>query len=292
MLNKKILLTGLSIVLLTANLSFARTGTAQKTFNVNGIKFTLLPKNSKIYKEAENLQVFKKFHTQVSKMMKISNELYYIQVTRNGRSFDFYWDKDKNALFNTKVFLTKEGKIIKPPVIIDKKLLKDSIAFTTGKAIKGEIYLFTDPQCPYCKRAEKRLGKKLRSEYKIHVILFPLSFHDRALPLVQWILRGKTPEERAKRMEIAMKDNANPMIGKDLEFKHWNDKEYHKELENYREIIYGYKKDYKPYFKSEKELKEFQTYLSNVKKLVGQAEVRGTPTFLNKNLEPVNPYRL
>jgi len=290
MFGKKVLLTGISLALLTS-MSFAKE-IKQKTFNVNGIKFTLLSKNSNIFKEASNLPVFKKFHTKVLKIMKLNNGLYYIQVGRNGYVFDFYWDKNKNALFNTKILLTKEGKIIRPPVIVDKKLLKESIAFTMGKPIKGELYFFTDPQCPFCKRAEKILGKKLSTVYETHVILFPLSFHDRALPLVQWILRGKTNKEREKRMEIAMKDNTDPQIGKDLGFKHWDDSKYHQELETYREIVYGYKKGYKPYFKSEKELKQFREYLKHVRELGQQIEIRGTPTFLNKNLQPIDPYRL
>jgi len=51
------------------------------------------------------------------------------------------------------------------------------VAFTYGT--KGKVvYLFTDPECPFCQRLEPTL-KKLADEGKIQVkvILFPLPFH-------------------------------------------------------------------------------------------------------------------
>ena len=54
------------------------------------------------------------------------------------------------------------------------------VAFTYGK--KGKVvYLFTDPECPFCQRLEPTL-KKLADEGKIQVkvILFPLPFHPHA----------------------------------------------------------------------------------------------------------------
>ena len=54
------------------------------------------------------------------------------------------------------------------------------VAFTYGKSGKV-IYLFTDPECPFCQRLEPTL-KKLADEGKIQVkvILFPLPFHAHA----------------------------------------------------------------------------------------------------------------
>jgi thiol:disulfide interchange protein DsbC len=285
---KKFLTFGLSVAVLTL-LAFAKT--EKKVYDVKGLKFSVVSKDSSVFKKAQNAPLFKKFNSKVTKVMKVNNGLYYLKVERAGRYFDFFWDKDKNAFFNTSVFLTYDGKVIKVPIIIDADLVKKVVAFTYGKGTK-ELYLVTDPQCPFCKRLEFNKGEKLAEHYKIHTVLFPLSFHDRALPLVQWILKAKTDKERRERMLKAMKDDANPEVGKALGFKHWNDKEYHKELEKYREIVYGMSNDYKPYFKSEKELKKFREYLNNVKKFVNQAQVRGTPTVMNKNFQQVNPYSL
>ena len=60
------------------------------------------------------------------------------------------------------------------------KALDKYVAFTYGK--KGKVvYLFTDPECPFCQRLEPTL-KKLADEGKIQVkvILFPLPFHPHA----------------------------------------------------------------------------------------------------------------
>ena len=54
------------------------------------------------------------------------------------------------------------------------------VAFTYGN--KGKVvYLFTDPECPFCQRLEPTL-KKLADEGKIQVkvILYPLPFHPHA----------------------------------------------------------------------------------------------------------------
>ncbi len=58
--------------------------------------------------------------------------------------------------------------------------LKKYVVFTYGK--KGKVvYLFTDPECPFCQRLEPTL-KKLADEglIQIKVILFPLPFHPHA----------------------------------------------------------------------------------------------------------------
>ncbi|HID79325.1 MAG TPA: DsbC family protein [Aquifex aeolicus] len=58
--------------------------------------------------------------------------------------------------------------------------LEKYVAFTYGKSGKV-VYLFTDPECPFCQRLEPTL-KKLADEGKIRVkvILFPLPFHTHA----------------------------------------------------------------------------------------------------------------
>ncbi len=58
--------------------------------------------------------------------------------------------------------------------------LEKYVAFTYGN--KGKVvYLFTDPECPFCQRLEPTL-KKLADEGKIQVkvILYPLPFHPHA----------------------------------------------------------------------------------------------------------------
>ncbi len=94
----------------------------------------------------------------------------------------------------------KEGQLLKFP--IDSKTIKDGVSFSYGNG-KKEIYLVTDPECPYCKRFEKNAQGKLK-DYTVHVILFPLSFHKKSPAMVEWIMKGKDDKERASRFEKLM----------------------------------------------------------------------------------------
>lgn len=59
----------------------------------------------------------------------------------------------------------------------DIKYLKSLVAFSIGKA-DLELFVVTDPQCPYCKEGEKILKKMAdNNELTTHFILFPLDFH-------------------------------------------------------------------------------------------------------------------
>jgi thiol:disulfide interchange protein DsbC len=57
------------------------------------------------------------------------------------------------------------------------KELDKLVAFTMGK--KGPVvYLVTDPQCPYCKKAEEVLFPMAENgDITLKVLLFPLPFH-------------------------------------------------------------------------------------------------------------------
>ena len=74
----------------------------------------------------------------------------------------------------------KEGRAITFPK--DAQTIKEGVAFSYGTGSK-EIYIITDPECPYCVRLEKAIHGKL-SDYTVHVILFPLSFHKKAPAMV------------------------------------------------------------------------------------------------------------
>jgi thiol:disulfide interchange protein DsbC len=55
---------------------------------------------------------------------------------------------------------------------IDYSKFKKEAAFTIGNG-KTDLYLFTEAECPYCTQFEDNL-KNLKSEYKLHVFMFPL----------------------------------------------------------------------------------------------------------------------
>jgi thiol:disulfide interchange protein DsbC len=98
---------------------------------------------------------------------------YIFLGARNGLTFIYDLKKDKNL---TAEVLEEINKLSSK----DVKNLDKYVAFTYGN--KGKvIYLFTDPECPFCQKLEPTL-KKLADEGKIQikVILYPLPFHAHA----------------------------------------------------------------------------------------------------------------
>lgn len=115
----------------------------------------------------------------------------------------------KATLFVTKDFknvvigqgFTSSGEEIDFPILMEQ--YKKEAAYTIGSG-KNEYYLFTDPECPYCKKFEQ-MSDKLKDDMKIYVFLFPLDFHHSAKSMSKYILSQKNNELKAK----AMKDIAN-----------------------------------------------------------------------------------
>ena len=94
----------------------------------------------------------------------------------------------------------KDGKPILFPK--DDKRIKEGVAFSYGSGSK-EIYIVTDPECPYCTRLEKAIHGKM-SDYTVHVIFFPLSFHKKAPAMVDWIMQGKDDTTKKERFDQVM----------------------------------------------------------------------------------------
>ena len=81
----------------------------------------------------------------------------------------------------------------------NKQIVKDGVLFSFGKG-KEDLYIVTDPECPFCQRFEKmaknsNFGKK----YRIHVIFLPLPFHKHSKAMIYYILSAKTDAQKAKR---------------------------------------------------------------------------------------------
>jgi thiol:disulfide interchange protein DsbC len=94
----------------------------------------------------------------------------------------------------------KEGKMIMLPK--DAQAITEAVSFSYGQGSK-EIYIVTDPECPYCTKFEKSVHGKL-DEYTVHVVLFPLSFHKKAPAMVEWIMQGKDDAQKKQRFEEVM----------------------------------------------------------------------------------------
>ena len=83
---------------------------------------------------------------------------------------------------------------------IDEKISKDMLSkidkLDKSKLFKigngpVEIIEFTDPECPYCRRAESML-ESVKDKITRYVVFMPLPFHQNAKPLTEYILCSGT----------------------------------------------------------------------------------------------------
>jgi len=164
-----------------------------------------------------------------------------------------FLDKKTSELYIGSAY-DKEGKAIIFPK--DAKVVKEGVAFSYGKGSK-DIYIVTDPECPYCSKFEKAIAGKL-DDYKVHVILFPLSFHKKSPAMVDWIMQGKDDAERKERFEEIMIKGST----------------------KYAELI----KDAKKPFKYSSTTQE---HMNKSDKAAMELNVRGTPAIYDVNFNPV-----
>jgi len=189
-----------------------------------------------------------------------------------------YLDKKTNVIFVGSAYLPNGEKLSMP---VERKTIDNGIALT---------------YCPYCQKLEKEKGKDL-DNYKVHVVLFPLSFHQHAKPMTQWILRGKTDKEKAERMKAIA--NGSKEWAKDIGFDMNNYRDEYRDYilvlnsdgtniknQKVKERIEAAKKKY---FKNEAELKEFRDYLEKSAKAFREVGARGTPTLKDATFNTVNP---
>ena len=189
-------------------------------------------------------------------------------------------DKNTKVVFVGTAY-TKDGKKLTMP--IDKSIVDKAIAFTYGTGEKGELYLFTDPECPFCQKLEREKGSELE-KYKVHVVLFPLSFHKHAKPMVDWILKGKTDKERYDRFKKVQ--SGDKTWAKDLGIN------LNKYNEDYKEFLSELNNNKAGKFFKKEDLKSFKDYLEKSNAAFYEVGARGTPTIKDKDFKDINPSSL
>ena len=153
----------------------------------------------------------------------------------------------------------KEGNLMAYPK--DAKAIKEGVAFSYGDKGK-DIYIVTDPECPYCSRFEKTAAGKL-GDYKVHVILMPLSFHKKAPAMIEWIMQGKDDAQRKERFEKVMLKGST----------------------DYKTLIKEVKK---PFVYSE----SMKEKMKKVNKATMELDVKGTPAIYDEYFTPVSQEQL
>ena len=173
---------------------------------------------------------------------------------RGSQNITAFLDKTTSELYIGSAY-DKEGNAILFPK--DAKVVKDGVAFSYGKGSK-EIYLITDPECPYCTKFEKAVHGKL-DDYTVHVILFPLSFHKKTPAMIQWIMMGKNDVEKKERFEEVMLKGST----------------------KYTELIKDAKK---PFVYSD----AAKAYLEKSTTASKELNMRGTPALYDANFNPIS----
>lgn len=116
--------------------------------------------------------------------------LYELQVEKVGQKGLLYMDFGKKHLIQGMAFSREkltpatahnlDSLQPKQPTTIDVKTipLNGSIVMGNSNAIK-KVYVFTDPDCPYCRKAHEELKKLTRiyPDVAIHIVLYPLPMH-------------------------------------------------------------------------------------------------------------------
>jgi len=181
----------------------------------------------------------------------LKGDFYIIELdTPRGKAL-LYITKDKNYIILGRV-INKNGKLLIPNFPKNAKIIKEGVMFTFGKG-KKDIYIVTDPECPFCRMMEKQKKEILKNDYRVHVILLPLPFHKYAKAMSYYILAGKTNKEKAKRMQ---------------------------------EVLEG-SNAWKNFHPTKEQIKKFNEELQKSKRAAMELGAKGTPSVYDKNFNPI-----
>jgi thiol:disulfide interchange protein DsbC len=205
-------------------------------------------KATPLYSQLESLIKKGKIKTKATK----KDGFYIIEVeTPRGKGL-IYVTADKKYTIIGQVIDNKTKRPLIPNFPKNVEIIKKGVMFTFGNG-KKEIYLVTDPECPFCRMMEKEKKNLLKNNYKVHVILMPLPFHKDAKAMSYYILAAKTDQERAKRMQ---------------------------------EVLSG-SNAWKNYHPTKEEIAKFNKELAASKKAAQELGARGTPSVYDKNFNPI-----
>ena len=167
-----------------------------------------VPKNE--IAQMEQLELLKRAQIKITKAYDIGS-LYILNITVQGNPDEIYLTKDKKLILSGDVIDATNGMKISAPV--DLTGIAGKEAFVFGKGTE-EYILFTDPECPYCKKFESYLPQ-IESKVKIRVFYFPLESHENAKDLSLYVMSQKTS---AKKIEAMFSANDNLQIAKNAKY--------------------------------------------------------------------------
>jgi thiol:disulfide interchange protein DsbC len=153
-------------------------------------------------KQMENLNIFKKSGISITKGLD-ADSVYILNIKAQNAVDTVYLTKDKKYLISGDVLDANNGMPLTMPV--DVSILKGKEAFTFGTG-SDEYILFTDPECPYCRKFESYFPQ-IEDKVKIRVFYYPLDFHKNAYDLSLFIMAQENAKDRLNAMlNVTAKD--------------------------------------------------------------------------------------
>ena len=222
-MKKKILSVALITLLSTSLYSKVGDVKSQKGF----VSYTQI-ENKDIKNRLEKLTIFKRFQTkgfEVGDVYKFNNIDYNLIIDKNSDT-GFILTKDDKIIFDNKVMIDGNGDLISKipdpfkPIDMKGKYSKD-VTFSLGKEGNPEIYVISDPDCPYCIEFEKKALDKIAEKFRVHVILVSLydnqrKLHPYSMAKIEDILSEKEEDRRKKLSKIQGEKNKNWKKHKEL----------------------------------------------------------------------------
>ncbi len=190
--------------------------------------YAAIPLSQKQIDEIQNLELFKKAQVSVKNGYD-AESLYLLNVIVKGNADKVFLSKDKKYLIAGDVISTKDGRPLEVPVDIKLTLGKEAFIFGKGT---DEYVLFTDPECPYCKKFESYFSQ-IEDKVKIRVFFYPLDFHKNAKDISLYIMSQKSYEDKVKAMTTTNKDTE---AFKNRKYKDGELKKLQKNLETQMQI--------------------------------------------------------
>jgi thiol:disulfide interchange protein DsbC len=150
----------------------------------------------------EQIELFQRAQIKVTKAYDMGN-LYALIINVKGNADQVFLTKDKKNLITGDVIDTSDGSKVDVPADLSGIRGKEALIFGSGK---DEYFLFTDPECPYCKKFESYFPK-IAKNVKIRVFYYPLDFHKNAKELSMYVMSQKTNALKAEKMlTISLQD--------------------------------------------------------------------------------------
>lgn len=157
--------------------------------SVYGLDLKELP--NKDIQKFQNLPILKNANASILKAYDMGS-LYIIKTSLGGKVQDIFLTKDTKHLIAGNVLDSNTGERVSLPTDISATLGKEAFTYGSGK---DEYILFTDPECPYCKRFESYFPQ-IEKNVKIRIFFFPLNFHKNAKDISLYVMSQKTKEAR------------------------------------------------------------------------------------------------